>query len=156
MKNIILLDLDGVLITTPPWQADQIHEDGYSDFNRNLVENLNKLLSLTIAEIWLSSSRRAAKSLEEFNIIFKERGVIKPINGFLPNTSAFESRINAINNFLDEVSPRNFIIIDDDRSLQGLSSDRKQFWIQTSPLIGFDKIKLNESLERLKKWSFDS
>ena len=44
MKNAILLDLDGVLITTPNWKPDEIHCDGYSVFNKVAVANLNGLL----------------------------------------------------------------------------------------------------------------
>ena len=51
MKNVILLDLDGVLITTPPWKQDELHDDGYSNFNYLAVDNLNKLLSIADAEL---------------------------------------------------------------------------------------------------------
>ena len=68
MKNLLLLDIDGVLITTPPWKQDVIHNDGYSEFNETNVANLNKLLSkIDNVEIWLSSTRRLKKRLAEFN-----------------------------------------------------------------------------------------
>jgi len=65
MKIItLILDLDGVLITTPSWKADNIHSDGYSDFNKDCVINLNKLLLVENFEIWLSSMRRTTKNIK--------------------------------------------------------------------------------------------
>lgn len=68
---LLILDLDGVLITTPPWQPDVIDTDGYSNFNEVCTTSLNKILTEYSFEIWLSSSRRIGTSIEEFNRIFK-------------------------------------------------------------------------------------
>lgn len=87
-KHLLILDLDGVLITTPQWKPDQIGLDGYSEFNINCVNNLNSLLSIVDFEIWLSSTRRTVKSLEKFNEIFKKRNVIQNITEFLQNILA--------------------------------------------------------------------
>ncbi|MEN7550088.1 HAD domain-containing protein [Rapidithrix thailandica] len=80
MKNVIILDLDGVLITTPSWKPDEIHIDGYSEFNRNAVRNLNKLLEEVDAELWLSSTKRMNQSLEKFKEIFASRNINKELN----------------------------------------------------------------------------
>jgi len=72
MKNVILIDIDGVFITTPAWKSDILHTDGYSDFNAQAVENFNELISKTNAELWLTSSRSINKSLKELNEIFKK------------------------------------------------------------------------------------
>ncbi len=84
LNRVLILDLDGVLITNPPWKADRIHSDGYSEFNESCVENLNRLLTLAEFDIWLSSTRRTVKTLTEFNLIFKNRGIKKDIIGFIP------------------------------------------------------------------------
>ncbi len=67
----LILDLDGVLITTPLWKADEMDSDGYSKFNQSCIDNLNELLSLADFDIWLSSTRRTVKSIEEFNVSIK-------------------------------------------------------------------------------------
>ena len=146
MKPILLLDLDGVLITTPSWKADQIHEDGYSAFNKTAVENLNELLANTNADIWLSSTRRMNKSLEEFNTIFSNRRIERKLAGFVPHGTLSESRLEEINAFLDLKPGQKFIIIDDDNSLQDLTEERKKYWIKTNAMIGFDKEKLQEAI----------
>jgi len=37
-KTTLILDLDGVLITTPSWKADEMDADGYSKFNENCIK----------------------------------------------------------------------------------------------------------------------
>jgi len=152
MKNVIILDLDGVLILTPNWKSDEMHSDGYSEFNINCVRNLNSLLDNLDAELWLSSTRRFSKTLKQFQEIFKNRNIKASLIGFLPGGTVGTERKIEIDTFLDHEPIRNFLIIDDDKSLNGLESDRKQFWVQTELLIGLNTEKLNEALEIIKKW----
>ncbi|WP_462222278.1 HAD domain-containing protein [Ferruginibacter sp.] len=153
MKNVILLDLDGVLIITPSWKQDLIHIDGYSDFNEKLLENFNTLIKNVTAEIWLTSSRRNNKTLSEFNEIFKNRKVVKKLEGFIPQGTGGKERLAEINAFLDHEPVKNFLIIDDDNSLQNLEARRKQYWVKTSSLIGFDSERLIDAFSKLKNWT---
>jgi len=152
MKNIVILDLDGVLIVTPNWKADEIHPDGYSDFDIDSVKNLNFLMTDLNAELWLSSTRRINKSLHQFREIFKNRNINASLAGFLPSTVIGTERVAEINTFLDHEPIQNFLIIDDDKSLNKLKSNRKQFWVQTEFLIGFNSEKLKDAQEKTKKW----
>ncbi|MFD2562637.1 HAD domain-containing protein [Aquimarina rubra] len=152
MKNLIILDLDGVLILTPNWKSDEMHSDGYSEFNGDCVRNLNSLMDNLDAELWLSSTRRLSKDLKQFQEIFKNRNIKAPLVGFLPGGTLGTERKIEIDTFLDHEPIRNFLIIDDDKSLNGLESDRKQFWVQTELLIGFNAAKLNEAQEIIKQW----
>lgn len=151
MKNVVILDLDGVMITTPSWKSDKVHSDGYSAFNENAIGNLNKLLENLDAELWLSSTRRYNKSLEEFNTIFHNRNIQKALQGFLPG-DGFASRVSEIESFLSHEPIQNFIILDDDQSLQGLPSQWKKCWVNTDPLIGFNHKKLAEALSIIELW----
>lgn len=130
-KPVLILDLDGVLITTPIWKADEIDSDGYSKFNINCVDNLNQLLSQSDFEIWLSSTRRTAKTLIEFNRIFENRNIESPIKGFLPEYQEFKTRKDEIIRFIEEFKISDFLIIDDDKSLNGLDEDLKKKLILT-------------------------
>jgi hypothetical protein len=147
---ILILDLDGVLITTPSWKADLIAPDGYSDFNKSCVAQLNQLLSAYQFEIWLSSSRRKGQSKEFLNTIFSNRGILTPITDFLPVHSDKKSRKEEVELFLQEKQVTNFLILDDDKSLNGLEECIKSKLILTSYLKGFDKEKLREALDKLK------
>ena len=143
------MDLDGVLITTPTWKPNEIHSDGYSEFNESCVKNLNQLLTSTEFEIWLSSSRRTLKSLEEFNLIFKNRGIKKPITGFLPEYSDCKNRKEEVIKFLTEFEVSDFLIIDDDKSLNGLDIEIKKNLISTQLTTGFNIEKLEEAIKQL-------
>jgi hypothetical protein len=154
MKNVLLLDLDGVLITTPPWKPDQMHEDGYSDFKKSAVENINILFEKVSFEIWLTSSRRANKTLAEFNEIFCNRKLSNKLVGFLPVETIKCTRLIEINKFLDKEVLDNFLIIDDDNSLNDLAPERKKFWVKTDSLIGFNKEKLDMASEIIKNWNY--
>ncbi|WP_299683084.1 HAD domain-containing protein [uncultured Tenacibaculum sp.] len=150
MKKVLILDLDGVLITTPPWKSDTIHIDGYSDFNQNCVSNLNKLLEYADIEIWLSSTRRLRKTLSEFNQIFRNRKIQKEISGFLPAYENCKNRREEVLRFLLDYHINDFIILDDDKSLNSLKEEIKQKLILTELTIGFNSEKLKEALVKLK------
>ena len=146
----MILDLDGVLITNPSWKADRIDSDGYSEFNKSCVENLNRLITLVEFDIWLSSTRRTVKTLTEFNLIFKNRGIKKEIVGFLPEYTDCKNRKEEILKFIAEFKVLNFLIIDDDKSLNGLESEIKEKLILTELMKGFNLERLNEATEKIK------
>tara|TARA_B100001769_G_scaffold215300_1_gene174915 strand:- start:19 stop:486 length:468 start_codon:yes stop_codon:yes gene_type:complete len=145
----LILDLDGVLITTPPWKPDEIMEDNYSKFNEECVKNLNSLLSLFPTSIWLSSTRRLNKTLEEFNQIFQTRKIKNSIEGFLPNNADLKTRKQEVESFIKQNNLKNYLIIDDDKSLNELDSKIKKQLVQTTFLQGFNKEKLEESIKKL-------
>lgn len=153
MRNVILLDIDGVLIITPSWKPDAINNDGYSDFDTIAVDNFNQLLNTVTAELWLTSSRRTNNTLLQFNQIFKNRKISKELNGFIPQGTKRVSRLIEINRFLDHEPVRNFLIIDDDNSLEDLDTKRKQYWIKTLPLLGFNNAALLDAHLKIASWN---
>jgi len=148
-KTTLILDLDGVLITTPIWKADEYDSDGYSKFNKVCIANLNKLLSEHEFEIWLSSTRRTAKTFEEFNMIFKNRKIVNQIFGFLPENLECKTRKDEISRFIEQNNISDFLIIDDDKSLNGLIENYKEKLILTEFHKGFDIDKLNLAIEKI-------
>ncbi|MEL6658198.1 MAG: HAD domain-containing protein [Bacteroidota bacterium] len=154
MTTAVILDLDGVLITTPNWRADKIHDDGYSDFDHDCVANFKYLLELlnVDTQLWLSSSRRTTKTKAEFDTIFANRGIKKPLTGFLPIPKSRIKRSEEIKAFLTSQQLDYYMILDDDSSLESLSNLQKKNWIRTKPLIGFDKAKLQEARDIIAHW----
>ena len=151
MKNVIILDLDGVLITTPPWRSDEFEIDGYSKFNSMAIDNFNMLIECLNfeCELWLISDRRRGKSLEQFNEIFKTRNIKKSIDGLVP-VYGHITRREELEKFISENEFDNFLLIDDDSSLEGLHD--KGPWIKTKSLIGFGIEELNESKIKTLTW----
>lgn len=136
MNNIILLDLDGVLIIHAPWRRMEFHEDGFNDFDRVCVDNLNCILNETGYDIVLSSARRTVVDIDQMNIYFRARGINKEIIAYVPNYNEDESkpwknRRQEIELFLEEHKPKNYLIIDDDKSLSDAKKEIKDNWIQT-------------------------
>ncbi len=150
-RNLLILDLDGVLITTPSWKPDEIDFDNYSKFNSFCVENLNIILQNYDFEIWISSSRRINNSIDEMNEIFFNRNINKKINGFLPILEFKTPRNIEIESFLKSQEYNSILILDDDTSLQNFPNKLKIRWIQTVPLMGLNETKLNECLNLLNK-----
>jgi len=149
-KNVIILDLDGVLITTPSWKSDDLLEDGYSSFNDKSVDFLNNFLSGVDAELWVISDRRKGYTLEQFNVFFKNRKIEKQLDGMVPVYFEYILRIEEFKEFIKDESIKNYLLIDDDGSLESLED--KSFWVKTSPMIGFNEEKLNEAKEKIKNW----
>lgn len=151
MTNIILfLDIDGVLITTKPWQQDKIAEDGYSCFDNECASNLNILLASIPLDIILTSSRRKTIPLDIFNQFFRNRNIKNQIVNYLPIISSVFSRKQEIEDYIFRNNIQNFIIIDDDKSLNNLNPILKKNLVLTNSMIGFSKDKLEESLEIVK------
>lgn len=150
-SKILILDIDGVLITTPTWKADEIDSDGYSKFNMKCVDNLNKLLSEFDFKIWLSSTRRTVKNLEEFNLIFAHRKIKKSIAGFLPDYKEAKNRKEEIERFINDLELKEFLIIDDDKSLNGIIDKYKERLVLTEFMKGFDNERLEFAQEKIKK-----
>ena len=140
MDNIILLDIDGVLINSCHWKKDEIHEDGYSDFNSECVKNFNAIVEKTGYDIVLISSRRISVDIEIMNKYFKNRGVNSEIKHYMPDYNVegkrWLTRREELEMFLEEYKPNNYLIIDDDKSLLDAGEEIKSRWIQTDSMIG--------------------
>lgn len=134
MDNIILLDLDGVMIPTKPWESDTLLEDGFAEFKKKSVDKLNEYLDSTKYDIVLTSARRYSVEIEVMNEYFKTRGIKGQIIDYLPlyDLDLRYSRYYEVMRFLMKYRPENYLVIDDDKSLVKLSSN----WIQTDPMIG--------------------
>lgn len=141
----VILDLDGVLITTPPWKADAIHTDGYSDFNADCVANFNTLLHGVDAEVWLISMRRKTKTLAEMQTIFANRGIVAPLVGMVPVYDEDMKRNHETVRFIRENNLEHYLIIDDNTVLRQLPRVMKTRLVQTNYLLGFNGEKLEEA-----------
>ncbi|HEY1054896.1 MAG TPA: HAD domain-containing protein, partial [Emticicia sp.] len=72
---IILLDIEGVLVTTPSWKPTEQLSDGFMKFNENAAENLAILFKETNASIVLTTTHRISFDETKWKEIFKKRGL---------------------------------------------------------------------------------
>ncbi|MDP1801500.1 MAG: HAD domain-containing protein [Bacteroidota bacterium] len=139
----ILLDIDGVMVTTPAWKKAEIHEDGFLMFNSTAADNLSRLIAETNASIILTTTHRISFSDNDWQQILERRGIKVSNVSKINNCSTIQEmpdRATEIKQWVDnKMDNEPFVIIDDDSSLNGLPLNIKAKWVKTSSLIGFDK-----------------
>ncbi|GEM54113.1 hypothetical protein B0A58_00750 [Flavobacterium branchiophilum NBRC 15030 = ATCC 35035] len=147
---LILLDIDGVMVTGNSWKRPEFLADGFPAFSNRASSALQKLISETSADIMLTTSHKSNYSIEEWSNIFNLRGIkIKNIYR-LPENKTFLSRKEEIMNWVNTSNELpNFVIIDDDKSLNGLPIFVKNKLIQTNASIGLTTDLINEALEHI-------
>ena len=139
---LIFLDIDGVMAPAKSWQRPDILEDGFVDFSSKAVTVLQDILTQNPnSTIILTTSHKSRFSLSQWKIIFERRGLNVNKLESLNDYTDFQSRKVEILNWFDSNDiHEDFIIIDDDKSLNDLPTFYKDRLILTSSLVG-----LNES-----------
>lgn len=154
---IILLDIDGVLVTTPAWRAVELHADGFMKFNERAAKNLAGILDETGAGVILTTTHRINYSVEEWKVLLMTRG-IKPdslakING-VTSSDAMVNRGTEIEEWVHEHGVgKNYVIIDDDLSINRLPIDIKSRFVLTKPMIGLDEAATMKVVDILRNGS---
>jgi hypothetical protein len=146
----ILLDIDGVMVTTPSWKRTEVLDDHFPNFNRTAIDNLLKIINQTNASIVLTTSHKSRFTLSEWKNIFMKRGVsVDSISCLNENTSSLNRKEEILNWAKDE-GHQDFVIIDDDRSLNDLPFELKNKCVLTSPLIGLDENAASTAIDILR------
>jgi len=147
---LLLLDIDGVMVPAKSWSAPPILEDGFAMFNSKSVKALNEIIYESNADILLTTSHKSRFSLEQWAIIFRNRGIAINNIGRLPQNHHHLSRLEEITNwYTSNDNIDNFVIIDDDKSLNGLSDYLKTRLVLTKPLIGLTSSHVEDALRIL-------
>ena len=125
---ILLLDIDGVLETSPIWKKPEFLEDKFYKFNENSQKYLIEIIEKIKPEIILTTTHRINFNLDEWNEIFKLRGIyvskITKINN-AKNITEIKNRNIEIEEWFTKNKTANFLIIDDDKSLNNLTEELK-------------------------------
>lgn len=156
---VILLDIDGVLVTNPPWKKPDFAADGFMLFNTNATKNLAALIAETNAAVILTSTHRVNYSPVQWLEIFESRGIILK-NIFKLNEVTkmhqMSTRAEEIQEWADrKTGNENYVIIDDDKSINNLPVHIKNKCVLTDSLIGFDDAAKNKALAILLQITFD-
>jgi hypothetical protein len=139
---LVFLDIDGVMAPAKSWQRPDILEDGFVDFSSKAVSVLQDVLAQNAdTTIILTTSHKSRFSLSQWKIIFERRGLNVNKLESLNDNNDFQSRkVEILNWFESNDIHDDFIIIDDDKSLNDLPKFFKNRLILTGSLVG-----LNES-----------
>ena len=132
----IFLDIDGVMVPAAGWKIPKNMEDGFPMFNKRAVDALRNLLDKD-SEIVLTTSHKMRFTVPEWKMIFEKRGVkVENLSRLNTNTSLVPRKDELLDWFNSRPVEKDFIIIDDDNSLNGLPGYLKERWIKTSSLVG--------------------
>lgn len=133
---LIFLDIDGVMVPAKAWKRPEILGDGFPAFSEKAVKALRNLLSGEVTVV-LTTSHKLQHTIDEWKSIFKRRNLdielVKILNDKPDHLSRREEIIDWFNS---NVVNENFIIIDDDKSLNSLPNYLKQKLILTNPMVG--------------------
>ena len=130
----ILLDFDGVMITTPTWQKVDHLEDGFMAFNEACVEKLATVLSKTSADIVLTTTHRIHYNEIEWQQILYNRGIMTGRISKVNTAGKFTDlsiRCMEVLEWVGANPNENYVIIDDDKSLRDLPIEIKARWVET-------------------------
>lgn len=151
---VILLDIDGVLVTNPIWEKVELLGDGFMKFNENARNNLIELYDVTKAKIILTTTHRISYTIDDWKLIFHKSGLffenISKINE-VTNIAEIKNRGIEIKNWVEnEGKNLNYVIIDDDTSINSLENYIKERAVLTNKFIGFDKESKEMAFKILK------
>lgn len=149
-RMLIFLDIDGVIVPAKSWESPALLDDGFFEFSTKAVCVLQKIISEDIT-VLLTTSHKSRYSVEEWKCIFRKRGV--KINNLqkLEESPFGTSRKDEVLNWCNQNTlSEDFIIIDDDKSLNALPPLLKNKLILTSATVGLTDIHLDEIMSKMK------
>ncbi len=152
---LILLDIDGVMVMGNSWRKPEFLNDGFPAFSSKAVAALNTLLFETNAEILLTTSHKSKYSLNQWKEIFNLRGIkIENVNRLQENKANLNRKEEILNWIDSNKKVIDFIIIDDDKSLNGLPELIKNKLIQTNASVGLTMDLANEAISIVTQEKF--
>lgn len=148
---LIFLDIDGVMVPAKGWKLPEFLSDGFPAFSSKASRVLQSLISGDTT-IVLTTSHKSNYTIDEWKEIFRIRGIkinkIKSLdNNNLYNRNRKEEILYWFNT---NVVNEDFMIIDDDKSLNDLPKFLKENLILTSPLIGLadEHLEVSNNISR--------
>lgn len=133
---LIFLDIDGVMVPAKNWKQPEMLEDGFPAFSQAAVAAFNIFMSAD-DEVVLISSHRDTYSIEAWKQLFANRGLIINKLTKLPQYNPSGRRLGELLNYMKENAiSDDFIILDDDKSLNDLPANLKKHLVQPYAHIG--------------------
>ena len=141
---LIFLDIDGVMVPAKSWVQPELLSDGFPAFSSQATHVLQNIVSDNTT-IMLTTSHKSTYSVGEWKTIFERRGIIINNLKSLPENVNHISRKDEVLNWFNVNNVNEeFVIIDDDKSLNSLPQFLKDNLILTSSLVGLVKYHIEE------------
>jgi len=143
----VLLDFDGVMVKNQPWKVIQRESDGFYSFDKSALKHLKQILNETRAMITLITTHKTKYTDEQWEEIFRRRGIQCRIK----KAKEFDSRIDEVENWYKTRPTDQFVILDDDKSLNDLRSEIKERFVLIESGIGLTKEKTELAIKILNE-----
>ena len=138
------------MLSAAGWKPVENLEDGFSAFSKKAVDCLQHLVNETNASIVLTTSHKSTFPLNQWNHIFETRNLNVTICDKLDDNLISLNRKDEILNYLNaHPEIENYVIIDDDKSLNDLPQSVKEKLVLTSSLIGLSQENIERAIEIL-------
>jgi hypothetical protein len=149
---LILLDIDGVMVPANSWRMPEILDDGFPVFERRSVLALEKIIFETNAGILLTTSHKSSYSIDQWRDIFKTRGIfVNQIDRLGDNIAGLNRGEEILAWYKTTMGfHKDFVIIDDDKSLNTLPKDIKDRFVLTSGSVGLTDELADRAISILK------
>jgi hypothetical protein len=140
---LIFLDIDGVMVPAKSWERPVLLKDGFPAFSSKAIGVLQNLITANTTII-LTTSHKSKYTIDKWKSIFEARGIIvsdlQCLDNNVENLSRKDEILNwfNMNDFFED-----FLILDDDKSLNDLPRFLKDNLILTSPLVGLSDSHLD-------------
>ena len=149
MKKLIMLDIDGVLVTWNSIKRFGLDSENRAHFDKRCVKNLNRLIKETGAEIVVSSTWRCGTLENELQRILDRNGVKGKVIGKTPMTSRPRGEeiklfLAAFNEGREE--PVKILILDDDNDF---TMDQQPFHVRSNMDDGLTKELTDQAIQIL-------
>jgi hypothetical protein len=150
---LILLDIDGVLVPANPWKKPEFMQDGFPMFSSKSVQALQKILFETDANVLLTTSHKTKYNVSQWRNLLSTRGINPRKIQRLTSNSLQTSRKDEILDWYGtkRTPGEGFVIIDDDKMLNGLPPDIKDKLVLTSPSVGLTDELADEAISILRR-----
>ncbi|QQU04607.1 HAD domain-containing protein [Myroides odoratus] len=137
----VFLDIDGVMVHGNPQKKVEIAEDGFYVFMTKAIAIFNQI---EVDEIILSTSHRNRFSIAEWSALLKIRGLKFSKLTKMISCSPYTSRKEEIETHIAtyHLLPEDILILDDDKSIYGLSPHIKERAIVTQSFLGLTAFDL--------------
>lgn len=130
----IFLDIDGVMVPAKSWKNPELLDDGFPAFSKKAVNVLQSLISEDVTMI-LTTSHKMRFSIEQWKSIFQKRSLAIPRIRIL-DSMGNSRKEEILNWFAENRIDENFLILDDDKTLNSLPPFLKDRLVKTSSHIG--------------------
>lgn len=153
---LLFLDIDGVMVPANSWRRPEILDDGFPAFSPNATKALQRIIDSTGARIVLTTSHKSKYTPTQWRNIFSKRGIsVNRINRLSENFAALNRKDELLNYFGKRSMNEDFLIIDDDKSLNALPDYLRRRVIQPSGSVGLTGVLADKALSLLGKDSHE-